>query len=1036
MLPPPARTPLAVPLLALAAALWVPAPARAAGPLPDRIDYNRDVRPILSDTCFKCHGFDPATRKAKLRLDTLEGATADLGGYRAIVPGKPDESAAVKRLVSHDPEELMPPARSGLKLTDRQVAVVKRWIEQGAEYKPHWSYVPPVRPAPPAVKDAGWVRNPIDAFVLSRLEKEGLKPTAEADRTTLIRRASLDLTGLPPSPAEVDAFLADKSPDAYEKVVDRLLASPHYGERMAQFWLDVARYADSSGYQADWERTMWPWRDWVVASFNKNQPFDQFTVEQLAGDMLPNATTDQRLASGFNRNHRINDEGGIIPEEYAVEYVVDRVEATAAVWLGQTAGCARCHDHKYDPLTQRDFYRLYAYFNNVPEKGQDGRAGYATPFMRVPPPEAKAKAEALQAELDRLAKEAEAETPQNAARLAAWEQALAARGGAEPWLAPRVVAATSDGKVTLNREEGNSLTATGPNPPNAVYEVTLDAANLKRLGAVRLEVLLNYSLLKGVGRGNGNIVLTDVEAELRPPKGKPTPLKFVTAEADYEQAKFPVAGAIDGKKDTGWAVDGDTVREERVARFALAKPVDVPAGSTVVVRLRHESPRHKQYLTGRFRLSVAESPGAPLVSADAATAAALKVPASDRTDEQRRLVSAYFVSVDPAKAELRQKAIAAKQELVALTRTGTAVMVMEELPVRKPTYLLKRGLYDQPDKSQVLEPGLPAALFPPDRKPPKDRLELARWIVSPENPLAARVTVNRFWQQVFGVGLVKTSEDFGFQGEWPANAELLDWLAVDFRDNKWDVKRLMKLIVTSAAYRQGSRVTPELLERDPENRLLARAPRYRLDALAVRDNALAASGLLVRTLGGKPVKPYQPPGLWEELAFANKTSIDRYEQDKGESLYRRTMYTFVKRTVPPPAQAIFDASGRETCIVRTGRTNTPLQALNLLNDVTYVEAARAMAARVMKEGGATPEARLAYAFKLATSRAPDAAEAKLLAASLEKYSAKYRADVESAKKLVAVGESPKAEGVDPAEHAAYTAVCNVILNLDETVTRE
>jgi hypothetical protein len=777
-----------------------PGPA-ATAPRQLRIDFNRDVRPILSDTCFKCHGPDPAHREAKLSLVTREDATAPReGGPAAVVPGKPGDSEAYRRLIIDDPKKRMPPADSGLTLTPAQVNTLKRWIEQGAEYQRHWAFIPPVAPPLPEVGDAAWCRNPIDRFVLARLDREGLQPAPEASRETLIRRASLDLTGLPPTPAEADAFLADASPDAYEKVIDRLLASPRYGERMAQAWLDAARFADTAGYQADWERSMWPWRDWVVRAFNANMPFDQFTVEQLAGDMLPAPTAQQLLATGFNRNHRINDEGGIIPEEYAVEYVIDRVETTAAVWLGMTAGCARCHDHKYDPLTQREFYRLYAYFNNVPEIGQDGRKGYAEPHLVV-------------------------QTP-------------------------------------------------------------------------------------GVGGPE-----------------------------------------------------------------------------------------------------------------------------------------------------------------------GTPVMVMRELPTPRDTYLLKRGAYDQPDKSEKLTPGIPAALtgggvgvtspspgtpgegrgegLPTAENPgpspnplpayreratnpePRNRLELARWLVDPDNPLTARVTVNRFWQNVFGTGLVKTSEDFGAQGEWPSHPELLDWLATEFVRTGWDVKAFHKLIATSATYRQSSRVTPALFERDPENRLLARGARYRLDAHAVRDNALSIGGLLVEKLGGPPVKPYQPPGLWEELSFGNgKTTIDKYVQDTGEKLYRRTLYTFWKRTVPPPALAIFDAAGREACTVRLGRTNTPLQALNLLNDVTYVEAARKLAERMLRDGGSTPSDRLTHGFRLATARRPTDRELTSLLRGFEQYAATYRADPIGAAALLGVGESPRDAALDAGELAAYTASANVLLNLDETMTRE
>ena len=1041
--------------------------AALAGPaLPDRVDYNRDVRPIFSDTCFKCHGFDPAARKAKLRLDTAEGAAAGAGNGPAIVPGKPDQSPAFQRLTSHDGDELMPPPKSGLTLAPRQVAVVRRWIEQGAVYAPHWSFVPPVKPAVPVVLSASatpWGRGPIDAFVLAKLRAEGLSPSPEADEATLLRRVSLDLTGLPPTPAEVDAFLVDKSADAYEKVVDRLLASKHYGERMAQFWLDAARYADSSGYQADWERTMWPWRDWVIESFNKDQPFDRFAVEQIAGDMLPDATVDQRLATGFNRNHRINDEGGIIPEEYAVEYVVDRVETTSAVFLGLTAGCARCHDHKYDPITQKDFYRLFAYFNNVPEKGQDGRAGYAAPFMRVPPAEAKARTSELQTALEKLDREEQAETPAAAARLTAWEAGLTSGGNgaggsidaaaaANAWVTPKVLSAATTGTGKLAAGGGGVVVASGANPATAVYTVSLDSP-LRKVGAFRLELLLDYELTKGVGRANGNIILSEFEVEVKRPgqdaKAAGTPLKFASAAADYEQAKYPVSAALDGKKDTGWAVDGDANREERTATFSLPEPVDAPPGTTFTVRLRQES-KYKGFNIGRFRLSVAGRPDAPLLSPPADAKAALKVAASARTPEQQAAVAAYFRSIDPGRADVRRKELAARQELLRVGRDGVAVMVMQEMPRPRDTYLLRRGQYDQPDKSAKLTPGLPAALLAKDQPQPKNRLELANWIVSPANPLTARVTVNRFWQQFFGVGLVKTSEDFGFQGEWPTHPELLDYLAAEFVADGWDVKRLAKRLVTSATYRQQSAVTPALLEKDPDNRLFARAPRFRLDALAVRDNALAISGLLADgKVGGPPVKPYQPAGLWEELAFTDKTTLDHYVQDKGEALYRRTLYTFWKRTVPPPALAIFDAAGRETCAVRTGRTNTPLQALNLLNDVTYVEAARVMAARVMREAGsggsagggsasadAVRDDRLAYAFKLATGRPPTDRERAVLAASFDRYLATYRADRPAAEKLTGVGESPKATGLDVAEHAAYTATCNVILNLDETVTKE
>lgn len=1056
---------LGVVWLGFAAVPAVAAPAIPEEPLPETIDYNRDVRPILSDTCFKCHGFDPATRKADLRLDTVEGATADLGGYAAVVPGKPDKSEAFVRLAPHDNDDLMPPANSGLKLTPRQIAIFKKWIEQGAVYKPHWSFIAPVRPQPPAVKDAAALRNPIDAFVRASLERQGTAPSPEADKPTLIRRVSLDLIGLPPTPAEVDAFLTDTSPDAFEKVVDRLLASPHFGERQAQFWLDAARYADSSGYQADWERTMWPWRDWVIQAFNRNQPFDQFTIEQLAGDMLPDATPDQRLATGFNRNHRINDEGGIIPEEYAVEYVIDRVETTSAVFLGLTTGCARCHDHKYDPLSQKEFYQLYAYFNNVPEKGQDGRAGYAAPFMRVLTPEQNAEIARLEKQADAIEKEIETDDAAAAERQKAWESATVAALTARKspvWTVGKVGFANASGAEMHLQKDGSGVVMNVTTNEVSNYEFR-STPGLSRVTAVRLEAMTDPGVPDSrSGYFDGNFLLSEIEVLVTPAGGKATPVKLKSAQADHEQAKFPVAHAIDGKPATAWSVDGDIVRGGRTAVFTFAAPVEKADKSTFTVRLKQGIKGKQQQFMTRARVSftdVAEPKLDPVdaIPADvmeAMTAAGVferaqfpllntRVSVDDgpavratalKRDVSSPVVTAYFRWIDPQRKPLWQKFMTTSRQAKAMAANGTAVMVMQEMAKPRDTYLLKRGLYDHPDKSQKLQRGLPAALYG-GKSQPKDRLELARWLVSAENPLTARVTVNRFWQQLFGVGLVKTSEDFGLQGEWPAHPELLDWLATEFVRSGWDVKAFHKLLVTSATYRQSSAMTAQQFERDPENRLLARGPRFRLDALAIRDNALAASGLLVPTLGGKPVKPYQPPGLWEELAFSSKTSLDKYVQDSGESLYRRTLYSFWKRTVPPPALAIFDAGGREICTVRTSRTNTPLQALNLLNDVTYVEAARVMAARVVKQGGATPRDRLAYAFKLATARTPTDREADRLASSFATYLLRFQQDVEAAKKLISVGESPATIG-DASELAAYTMICNVILNLDETVTKE
>lgn len=713
------------------------------------IDFNRDIRPILSDACFHCHGPDKATQEANLRLDVQAGAFTPIKGRFPVVAGSPDKSEVIKRITHADPDERMPPIDSGRKLSKQQIATLTRWVAEGAKWQKHWSFVPPRRPALPAVNNKAWVKNPIDTFVLAKLEREELSPSSEADRLMLIRRVTLDLTGLPPTIEEIDAFVNDRSADAYEQLVDRLLASTRFGEHMATSWLDAARYADTNGYQGDKTRTMWIWRDWVVRAFNDNMSFDQFTVEQIAGDMLPDATIDQKVATGFNRNHRINSEGGIIPEEYRVEYVADRVETTGAVWLGLTIGCARCHDHKYDPITQKNFYELFAFFNNVPENGMDGTKGNAAPVLTVPLP-----------------------------------------GG--------------------------------------------------------------------------------------------------------------------GKTQT---------------------------------------------------------------------------------------------------------------------------MVMAEGKKRQ-AFILDRGQYDK--HGEPVEANTPESLGRMSDDLPKNRLGLARWLVQPSNPLTARVAVNRYWQAYFGVGLIKTSEDFGAQGEWPTHPELLDWLATEFVRTGWDVKAMQKLIVTSATYRQSSRVTEALLELDPDNRLLARGPRVRLTAHQIRDQALAASGLLVETMGGPPVKPYQAPGLWKELAPGDPA----FRQSHGEGLYRRSLYTFIKRTITPPTLAVFNASPRETCVVRFDRTNTPLAALTLQNDVQFVEAARHLAHRMIRDGGDGPAQRINYGVRLLLGRPANAAERGLFASGLNRYLQHYKAQPAAAKLLLAVGESKTDATLDPTEHAAYTALAIVIINLDEAITKQ
>jgi hypothetical protein len=760
----------------------------ARGADPAKVDFRRDILPILSENCFLCHGPDSKTRKADLRLDVKQGAlrTQD----PVLIPGKSGESELIRRIVSTDPDEVMPPRKSGKTITPHQVGLLKQWIDQGAHWSRHWAFEPPQRQAVPNVREPDWVRNPIDAFILTRLEKLRIPHSPPAAKSTLIRRVALDLTGLPPSPADVKSFLADRSSDAYERLVDRLLASPAYGERMAMDWLDGARYADTNGYQNDFARTMWPWRDWVIAAFNANEPFDRFSVEQIAGDLLPGATLNQRIATGFNRNNRTVTEAGSIDEEWRVENAVDRIETTATVFLGLTMGCCRCHDHKYDPISQTEFYQFFGFFNSINEKGV-----YTETKGNVPP------------------------------------------------------------LIVLPRAE-----------------------DTRRLG--------EFDLAISVARAYGT-----------------------KAHAD-----------------------------------ALAKQ----------------------------------------------------------------------------KAEFE--------------KTIASVMVMEDLPKSRPMYPLKRGQYDQPDKTRPLQPGTPSCLpgLPPGA--PRNRLGLAKWLVSPENPLTARVEVNRIWQHHFGLGLVKTAENYGIQGEPPSHAELLDWLATELIRCGWDLKALHRLIVTSSTYQQSSRVPPAMLAQDPENRLMARGPRFRLSAEVVRDNALAIAGLLAPRIGGPSVKPYQPAGLWEELAGG--AGEGPYIQSRGADLYRRSLYVYRKRTVPHPAMATFDAPSREICQVKRARTNTPLQALELLNDVAYVEAARALAQLAIEQGGGSPDDRITLAFRRALARTPTASELAVLKRGLARYLEAYRSDPRAAEDLIRHGETPPDARLDRVELAAYTATAAVILNLDETISQE
>ncbi len=1039
--------------LILTACLLLADSAHAAA----KLDFNRDIRPILSDKCFACHGPDARKVKGGLRLDLKESVfTAGKSGATAIVPGRPDKSELFRRIVTKDAHDLMPPDDSGKQVTAAQRETLRRWIAEGAAYQGHWAFAPLVRPEAP--KSSGSFAlfgskpskadalTPIDRFLLARLTKEGLKFSPAADKATLIRRVSLDLTGIPPTPTEVDAFLADTSPKAYEKIVDRLLASPRYGERMAMQWLDYARYADSHGFQTDSSRSMWPWRDWVIKAFNDNEPFDRFTIDQIAGDLLPNPRRDQLIATGFNRNHRINGEGGLIAEEWRIETIIDRVETTGTTWLGLTFNCCRCHDHKYDPITQREFYSFFAFFNSIEESGTLGgiRAnrggGNPEPTIHVTTPEQDAKLAELNAKLQ-VTETKLAEAVKELPRLVEeWEPTFIAKldESTAAWklLEPAVVKAGS--KTTFARQPDASWLAVGPAAPQETYTVTAPVA-AGTFGGVLLEALPDASLpAESVGRAfNGNFILSGIEAELTAPSlAEPLKVKFTQAEASYSQKGYEVAQVVSAKGGKGWAVDGPTRKEPLKAMFLAERIATVPADATLTVRLLQKG--NGGHSIGRFRLSATSlAPGLAKLEGGAQVPEALKkifaTEPAKRTAGQRAELTKFFRANVESPVKIADAALAAAKKAVDDFELNLpTTMVMKEIAQPRDAFLLVRGEYDK--KGDRVNAGVPAVLPPLPAGAAANRLGLAQWLVAPENPLTARVWVNRSWEKFFGVGLVKTVENFGSQAEPPSNPELLDWLATEFIRLGWDMKAFQKMLVMSAAYRQSSKVTPELLARDTENRLLARGPRFRLPGELIRDQALAASGLLVEKLGGPSVRPYMPEGVWDETSRYG--DLRGYKHDTGDGLYRRTLYTIWKRTASPPSMLLFDAPTREVCTVKRSRTNTPLQALALLNEVTYVEAARALAQRMLTEGGATPAERVRFGFRRVASRSPEPAELAVLTGGLEKRLAKFRAEPETARLLLASGELKPDAKLDAAELAAYTVTANVLLNLDEVVTRE
>ncbi len=970
------------------------------------VDFNREVRPILSDRCYPCHGPDAGNRKTGMRLDDEANAKSQLKSKRyAIVPGKPEESEVYRRIASNSPSLRMPPAYNGhAKLDDKSIELVKRWIAEGARFQSHWSFAPPLRDA----------KATIDSIVRARLSKEGMAPSPAASNRTLIRRVTLDLTGLPPTPAEIDEFVNGKV--TYEQVVDRLMASPRYAERMAIRWLEAARYADTNGYQSDGVRDMYRYRDWVLEAFQRNMPFDQFTVEQIAGDMLPNATLNQKIASGFNRNHRTTAEGGIVDEEWRVEYVADRAETTSTVFLGLTFGCARCHDHKYDPLEQKEFYSLFAFFNNVPEKGFVYNFGNERPFIKAPtPPQEK---EWLRRQTARdVAKDAwnHAQT-HVASEQAKWEKKIAK--GDLDWTSHEGLIFDAqlfgdtkfDGKRVVKYDE-----TTAKFNHRDPYTMSVWVKPETRNGAIltRTEDYMEGSgyglyVMNGKLRFHYNFRWTDLGMRLE--------TRQELKQGEWQQ----VAVTYDGGMYTEGVrlyINGVEV-EKNVLFNSNLWPLDHKAP----LRLGQGAGLSFQGEIKRPQIWARElSPEEVAAIALEETLSSIARKTSRSRAEQAKLDLAFRERFLPANlASVKSNWVKAQESLDTFERTLPTVMVMQEGPPRD-SFVLVRGAYDR--HGEKLTPRTPASLHAWKPEWPRNRLGLAQWLISRDNPLTARVTVNRYWQMLFGIGLVKTVEDFGSQGEQPVQQDLLDWLAVEFMDNGWDVKKLLKTIVVSETYRQASKIPAQ--DRDPENRLLARGPRARLSPEMIRDQALAVSGLLVEKFGGPSVKPYQPAGLWQEL-----TGGDGYKPDQGEGLYRRGIYTYWRRTIAPPGMVNFDSPNRETCVVRENRTNTPLQALNLMNDETYLEASRKLAERV-----STESAPLRRAFLLAIGREPSKQEFQVLQTALERFQTRFAKDPQGAKKFLEIGNS-KSVTEHPEQLAALTSVTSMILNLDEAITKQ
>jgi hypothetical protein len=1055
-------------IAAVAIVAGQPRPGAAPALEAPRVSFNRDIRPILSENCYHCHGPDGGDRKADLRLDQQEGLFAGREGGPAVAPGKPAASLIYRRMIAEDEDELMPPPWSHKVLSAEQKDLVKRWIEEGAAWEPHWAFAAPRRPPLPEVVRKGWTKNPIDHFILARLEESGLPPAAEADRRTLARRAALDITGLPPAPEDLEAFLADKSADAYESYVDRLLASPHYGEHRARYWLDAARYADTHGLHFDNYREIWPYRDWVIGAFNQNLPFDQFTIEQLAGDMLAGPTMDQRIATGFNRCNITTNEGGVINAEVEAMYAADRVQTTATVWLALTMECAACHDHKFDPLSQKEFYQLAAFFRNTTQPVLDGNVPDTAPVMVVPAQAERQRWLDLQKRTAELDQRRQQRTRELDEALGAWLAGPEARRLRQPL-------GDDDQRLTIPLDEGqrDTVQVLGRNnqvlalPPGASWG---EGPNKDKALVLGPGAGLEVEQVRGF---SSERPFTFAAWVLAPPKDGSFAVASMLDPSSTEPAsgvvleinnRVPALRFLGRSAKQSLAIQGGPLRLQNGKWNHLLVTYDGGGRAQGVAIYLNGKPHFSGPMDDKLLAGGISNDGPLLLgfngqhdlnggglqdvhiftralrSDEAAavwrwhkTRPLLEAGGELGKTERQDLALLHAVRFDPAFRDASAKLAVAETDVRLIRQRSPVTHVMQEKPDSKPkAHVLFRGQYDQP--REEVGPATPGVLHPWPADVPANRLGLARWLVDPANPLTARVTINRLWQEVFGTGLVRTAEDFGLTGDHPSHPELLDWLAVEFRECGWDIKAMVRLMVTSAAYRQAAAVTGQNLAQDPDNRLLSRGPRFRMDGEALRDFALASSGLLVREIGGASVRPYQPPGVWEAVAM-HGSDTRSYRQDTGSKLYRRSLYTFWKRSAPPASMEIFNAPSRENCTVRRDRTNTPLQALVTMNDPQWVEAARHLAQRAMLEAGEAFDARLDYISTRALARKFEPAEREICRRSLQQFVSAYQADAEAANKLVAVGESKADPKAAPVELAAWTMLASQIMNLDEALTK-